>query len=120
MSGDFEKRRALVHAAAAACMLAALPALPQERVIRITAQKFVFLPREATLKRGEPVVLEFVTKDVAMGFNCPELGVRCDILPGQAARVRLTPDKAGTFKYICDLFCGDGHEAMEGTLKVLA
>jgi len=117
---ELEKRRLLIHAGAAACLLAALPALPQDRVVRVTAQKFVFLPREVTLKRGVPVVLEFTTKDVAMGFNCPDLDVRCDILPGETARVRLTPGKTGTFKYICDLFCGDGHEGMEGTLKVVA
>ena len=29
-----------------------------------------------------------------------------------------TPDKAGTFIFLCDVFCGDGHEGMNGTLVV--
>jgi cytochrome c oxidase subunit 2 len=124
VSGDIEKRRLLLHAAAAALLvaggLAAFPARTQERVVRIVARKFEFVPREAKLKKGIPVVLEFTTADVAMGFNCPELNIRADILPGEKARVRFTPDKAGTFTYLCDLFCGDGHERMSGTLRVEA
>jgi cytochrome c oxidase subunit 2 len=34
--------------------------------------------------------------------------------------VTLTPDKAGSFTFFCDIFCGDGHEDMEGTLVVEA
>ena len=124
MSRELERRRALLHAASAALLLAggfaAFPARPQERVVKITARKFVFLPREVTLKKGQPVILEFTTADVVMGFNCPEFNVRADIIPGQTARVRFTPDKAGAFIFLCDIFCGEGHEGMSGMLKVEA
>ena len=43
---------------------------------------------------------------------------RMDILPKEATRVSLTPDKAGTFTFACDVFCGDGHDEMTGTLVV--
>ncbi|MGE5638622.1 MAG: cupredoxin domain-containing protein [Clostridia bacterium] len=121
---DFDKRRALIHAGAAAAMLAgglvAFPARPQEQVVRITARKFVFLPRELTLKKGVPVVLELTSPEVVMGFNCPALNVRADIIPGQTTRLRFTPDKAGEFDFLCDIFCGDGHEGMSGKLRVEA
>ena len=124
MSGDFDRRRALIHAGAAAAMLAgglvAFPARPQEQVVRIAARKFVFLPREVTLKKGVPVVLELTSPEVVMGFNCPQLNVRADIIPGQTTRLRFTPDKAGEFDFLCDIFCGDGHEGMSGKLKVEA
>ena len=115
------RRRALgtfFGAALAACGIAG--AQPKERVIRVTARKFAFFPGEITLRKGAPVTLEFVTADVAMGFNAPDFKVRADILPGETARVRFTPDKTGTFTFLCDIFCGDGHEGMSGTLKVLA
>jgi cytochrome c oxidase subunit 2 len=122
MTGDFEKRRTLLHAAAAAALLggglAAFPARPAERVVRITARKFAFLPREVKLKKGVPVILELTSADVVMGFNAPDFNVRADIVPGQTARVRFTPDKAGTFTFLCDIFCGEGHEGMSGTLVV--
>ena len=55
-----------------------------------------------------------------MGFSVPDFNVRADIVPGQVARVRLTPDKAGTFTFLCDIFCGSGHETMSGTMVVTA
>ena len=91
-----------------------------ERVIQVVARKWVFLPREIRLKKGVPVVLEFVTADVVMGFNAPDFKVRADIIPGQVARVRLVPDKTGTFVFLCDIFCGDGHEGMSGQIHVAA
>jgi cytochrome c oxidase subunit 2 len=92
----------------------------KEKVIRITARKFSFTPDRVTLKKGVPVILELTSADVVMGFNAPDLKVRADIVPGQVARVRLVPDKVGTFTYLCDIFCGDGHEQMSGTIRVLA
>jgi cytochrome c oxidase subunit 2 len=34
--------------------------------------------------------------------------------------VRLMPDKVGTFTFLCDVFCGSGHETMNGTITVVA
>jgi len=48
----------------------------------------------------------------------PEFGIRTDIVPDQETRVTITPTKTGTFVFFCDIFCGDGHEGMSGTLIV--
>ena len=93
---------------------------PAERVIKIRAFKFSYDPDEIVLKLKEPVILEFTTADVPMGFNLPDFAVRATIIPGQASRVRIVPDKAGTFVFHCDVFCGDGHEEMDGTIRVEA
>src|SRR3989441_8046846 len=117
------QRRRLLAAgivAAAGAFGAGVLAQPKEKVIRITARKFAFLPGEITLKRGVPVVLEFVSADVMMGFNAPDFNIRADILPGRVSRARFTPDKTGTFVFLCDIFCGDGHEGMSGKIKVVA
>ena len=95
-------------------------AQPKERVVKIVARKFTYLPNQVTLKKGEPVVLEFTSADVVMGFNAPDFNIRADIVPGQVARVRFVPDKVGDFEYLCDIFCGDGHEQMHGRIKVVA
>jgi cytochrome c oxidase subunit 2 len=47
-----------------------------------------------------------------MGFYAPDLNLRTVIVPGQGARVRFVPDKAGSFDFLCDIFCGEGHEGM--------
>jgi cytochrome c oxidase subunit II len=118
-----QRRRLLaagIVAAAGAAFSAGVLAQPKERVIKVVARKFVWLPNDITLKKGEPVVLEFTALEVVMGFSAPELKQRVDIIPGQVARVRLTPDKTGTFVFLCDIFCGEGHETMSGRIRVTA
>jgi cytochrome c oxidase subunit 2 len=92
---------------------------PHIRVVRIAAQRFEYDPERVVLKRGEPVVLEFSSRDVVMGFNLPDFGMRTDIVPGRVTRIRFVPDKVGTFTFLCDVFCGAGHEQMEGTIEVI-
>jgi cytochrome c oxidase subunit 2 len=74
--------------------------------------------REVRLKKGVPVVLELTSLDVAHGFNLPDLGVRADVLPGLTTSVRIVPQQAGRFVFHCDIFCGTGHEELEGTIVV--
>ena len=94
-------------------------AQPEEQVIRIAAKKFDYTPNHITLKKGVPIVLEFTSTDVLMGFSAPDLGVRGDIIPGKLARVRIVPGKTGTFTFFCDIFCGSGHEDMTGSITVM-
>jgi cytochrome c oxidase subunit 2 len=93
-------------------------AVPVERVIHITAKNFQFSPDSITLKKGEPVVFEISSGDRKHGFSLRAFGVRTDVLPGKVSRIRLTPDKTGKFTFSCDVFCGDGHEEMTGTVIV--
>lgn len=93
-------------------------ARPVEKVIHLTAKKFDFTPGEITVKKGEPVMLEIKSTDVKHGFSLPDFKIRASVEPGKAAVVRFTPDKAGRFTFTCDVFCGDGHEDMSGTLIV--
>jgi len=101
---------------AAAASRAATESAP--RRIPVVARKFVFIPNEISVRLGESVVLEFSAPEVAMGFFAPELGLRALIVPGEVARVPFTAAKAGRFDFLCDVFCGDGHEGMNGHLVV--
>jgi cytochrome c oxidase subunit 2 len=91
----------------------------EPRIVQIVAKKFSYTPSEVRLKKGEPVILELVSKDRIHGFNLPEFKIRKDVGPKEVTRVMLTPDKVGTFSFRCDVFCGDGHEDMTGTLVVV-
>src|ERR1700693_1847260 len=93
---------------------------PEGQVIKILARRFTYTPNKLNLKKVVPVVLELTTADVLMGFSAPDFDLRADIIPGQVARVRLVPDKVGTFTFLCDVFCGSGHETMNGTITVVA
>ena len=121
---DSHRRRLLRAGAmtslAAALGIAVVAAQPTPRVIRVVARKFTYEPAEIMLKLNQPVVFELITADVVMGFSVPDFGVRATIVPGQTTSLAMTPNKAGEFIFLCDVFCGSGHENMEGTLRVVA
>jgi len=89
-----------------------------DTAIHMTVRRFAYSPREVHLTKGVPVVLEVTSLDVPHGFNLPDLGVRADIIPGRPARIRLVPARVGTFTFHCDVFCGGGHEELDGTIVV--
>jgi cytochrome c oxidase subunit 2 len=101
-----------------ALTLAAENAVAQEKAIAVTAEKFKFTPAVIELKLGEPVVLELTTLDRKHGFQVPDLKIDESIEPGKVTRLRIVPDKAGTFPFHCDVFCGSGHEEMAGEIVV--
>ena len=114
-------RRSMLAAAGAAGLgsLVGVAALASEpRVIKVVAKKFIYVPDRIEVKQGETVVLQLTAPEVPMGFSLPDFKMRADVIPGQVATVRLTADKIGTFTFLCDVFCGTGHEDMSGTLVV--
>ena len=114
------RRDLLVATGAAALAPAALLAVAAgaERVIPVVAKKFEFVPNEIRVRRGETVILQLSAPEVPMGFNLADFRQRVDIVPGKTATLRFTADKAGSFVFLCDVFCGTGHEDMSGTLVV--
>ncbi|MBI5612623.1 MAG: cupredoxin domain-containing protein [Gammaproteobacteria bacterium] len=113
-------RRCAPAAICAALALAGLHAssAADEPVIRVTARKFEYDTPEIILKKGVPVTIELTSLDRVHGFNLPDFKTRADAIPGMVTRVRIVPDKAGTFAFFCDVFCGDGHEEMAGKIVV--
>jgi cytochrome c oxidase subunit II len=114
-------RRALMGATVALALSSAMviaTARPKPRVIEIVAKKFEFVPGEIRVEPGETVTLQFTAPEVPMGFNLDDFKLRADIMPGKVTSVEFTPDKTGTFTFLCDVFCGTGHEEMSGTLIV--
>ena len=105
-------------AALALCCASVSAKEPSEQTIKVTAKKFEFSPDKIVLKKGVPVTLELTSLDRKHGFAVPELGIRTEVKPNEIARVRLVPDKVGTFSFHCDVFCGDGHEGMSGQIVV--
>jgi cytochrome c oxidase subunit II len=87
-------------------------------VIKVSVKKFEYSVKEITVKKGMPVVIELTSEDRLHGFSLPAFGVRGDVNQGEVTRIAFTPDKTGMFQYLCDIFCGDGHEDVTGTLIV--
>jgi cytochrome c oxidase subunit 2 len=92
---------------------------PEVQTVKVVAKRFDFTPEEIKVKKGVPVDIELTTADRVHGFFAPKLGLRAEIMPGQTAHLRFTPDTAGTFLFQCDVFCGEGHESMDGKIIVV-
>src|SRR3954453_10060130 len=109
---------AILALAATVSYVAAQPAA-HAKVIKISAKRFDYSPGRLTLKKGQRVVLELTSSDVVMGFNLPDFNVRGDMIPGKVTTIEFTPDKTGEFTFLCDIFCGSGHEEMHGRITVV-
>lgn len=87
--------------------------------VQVTAQRFSFSPAELTLKRGTPVTLVLISRDVAHGLRFRELGFEIKVDKGKVAEKTFTPEKIGDFVGHCSVFCGSGHGSMMLTLHVV-
>lgn len=122
-----DRRQALRHGGAIA-LLGALSAgattarrsvaSADAQVIEVLAQRFRFTPNEIALGSGRPAVLAIASLDFVHGFRVPELGIRTDLVPGTVTRVAIKALAPGRYDFLCDNFCGSGHEEMSGTIVV--
>ncbi|AAU47609.1 cupredoxin domain-containing protein [Burkholderia pseudomallei] len=120
---SWPRRRWLFAASSAA--LAALAGVDASRVraaaprvIKVHARRFVFTPDRIALAPHESVVFELTAQDTVMGFSIPQYGVRADVPPGAVVRLAAQAGGPGTVQFLCDIFCGSGHETMNGVLVV--
>lgn len=72
------------------------------------------------VSKGDQVLIKLRSSDVTHGFSLKAYGIYLSegIDPGQTVYVKFKADKAGTFVFKCNVFCGDVHHIMRGTLIV--
>jgi heme/copper-type cytochrome/quinol oxidase subunit 2 len=72
------------------------------------------------VSKGDTVVLKLRSSDVEHGFSLKAFGIYVTdgIKPGKTTFVSFKADKVGTFIFSCNVFCGDVHPHMQGTLIV--
>jgi len=72
------------------------------------------------VSKGDQVILRLRSSDVTHGFSLKAFGIYIakGIQPGKTVHVSFKADKAGSFIFMCNVFCGDIHQHMEGTLIV--
>ncbi len=90
----------------------------EAHVIKMTAKKYEFNPKEITVKQGEKVRLIITATDRDHGFKLEEYGINQKLQKGIPATIEFTADKPGTFTFKCSEFCGLGHPKMKGKLVV--
>jgi cytochrome c oxidase subunit 2 len=71
------------------------------------------------LPKDRPVYFRIHTDDVIHSFWVPQFRLKSDAVPGLVTRVRVTPNKLGTYQVVCTELCGLGHATMRGTVRVV-
>lgn len=96
----------------------AATATPPVKEFRIEASDWQFSPDTITVNRGDRVKITLVNVDVSHGIAIPGYGFDLKAEAGQTASAEFIADKNGTFPFRCNVFCGEGHREMTGTLVV--
>lgn len=90
------------------------------RIIKVEAARYSFLPDPIVVKLGEKVRLIGHSRDVTHGLAISDFKINL-IIPsgGKTESVEFVANKEGVFNIICSVYCGSGHQKMQGTLIVL-
>lgn len=76
-------------------------------------------PNTVRLKKGEPACLRFTSDDATHGVNLPDFGIDSEpIFPGKWTYLRFTPEKSGSFSFVCTITCSRGHSQVKGMIIV--
>ena len=94
------------------------PSAPQELTFRIDARQFAYSPSEIKVNEGDKVTIELVSQDVVHGLYVDGYDVSMEADPGQTATLTFTAEKAGSFRFRCNVTCGAMHPFMIGKLTV--
>ena len=87
--------------------------------VRMLAQQFVFVPQCLVVPAGVPITFRISSADVVhmLSFLGTDYGLK--VVPGAVTEATFTFAKPGIFQIPCHEFCGAGHYAMRGRLRVV-
>ena len=90
--------------------------------VYVIARQFQYSPGTGTPIRvpaGTNVTFHVTSSDVVHGFEVVGTNVNLMVIPGQVAQVTVRFDEPGTYRIVCNEYCGSGHHAMEGTIQIV-
>ncbi len=88
--------------------------------VTMVAARYGFFPPHIKVPMNTPVKLRIATPDVLHGVHVPHLNFATMIIPGYVSEVHAKFPKTGEFFFLCNEFCGLGHDHMWSKLTVTA
>lgn len=70
------------------------------------------------LKKDTEYILHLSSVDLNHGFGLFPINLNFQVVPGYDYALKVTPNKAGDFRIVCNEFCGIGHHLMVGKVIV--
>ena len=77
------------------------PTVKGARIIRVTGDRFQFIPKNLTVTAGEDVTIRLSSDDITHDFYVKGIGHVVHAKAGQTARGGLRIDEPGTYKFWC-------------------
>lgn len=87
---------------------------PADNELRFVAYNWEFDQEEYRVEQGETLVLSLHNQEGRHGIEIEGLGI--ELYEGES--VEYTFDEPGTYRIICNILCGLGHDDMVATLIV--
>ena len=75
-------------------------------------------PPTLRFPRGSQVTFFVTSRDVIHGFYIEQHSLNLEVVPGQVARGVVNFNRPGTYRIVCDQYCGAGHQGMYGEVIV--
>ncbi len=94
-----------------------LVAPPPGADVYLMAQMWQWYPA-LRLKEGVTYNFHFSALDVNHGFSLYPANLNLQIIPGYDYGLKITPNRPGEYRIVCNEFCGIGHHKMLGGITV--
>jgi heme/copper-type cytochrome/quinol oxidase subunit 2/cytochrome oxidase Cu insertion factor (SCO1/SenC/PrrC family) len=72
-----------------------------------------------TVPAGKPVAVRMRSEDVVHSFFIPDFRIKEDLMPGRVTYLWFYPKAVGEHVFTCTEYCGMGHSAMWGKVKIV-
>ena len=112
-------RRCLLLLLVVPALLSAAPR-PQEirREFTVDAKKYAFTPARIEVEEGDVVRITLIAADIPHSFTIDDYRIAKRDEPGKPVAFEFLANRAGTFKFYCNLTIDDGCKRMAGDLVV--
>jgi len=78
--------------------------------VYLVAKMWTYDPEEIEIPVGSTVDFYLTSKDVVHGFHINDKGVNMMAVPGTINKITTKFEEAGTYRCVCNEFCGVGHQ----------
>jgi cytochrome c oxidase subunit 2 len=88
--------------------------------VTMVAARYGFFPPVIDLPVDTPVKFRIASADVLHGVHVPFTNAATMIVPGYVSEFTTTFPKTGKYSFLCNEYCGLGHDSMWSRLNVVA
>lgn len=87
--------------------------------VRMVAARYSFYPQMVEVPADTPVTFRITSPDIVHGVHVPFTNMSTMVIPGYISEVTTQFAREGESQFLCNEYCGLGHDYMWSKLKVV-